>query len=571
MQKKIEDNPITIQTIMDLYYENMALITYMSPACQKVLEQYAASRPDEISKIIRDILANKYNLNFILGLLPSERYTAISMMAAYISAVQNGKLEVVESAIRSYNKDAKKLKRAIVDCKLLQSSFEDVARTGTITQISTWFMQGVFGPATLAFFPVEALLWCTNRPITQNTVDKIFYAAYYFLTAYKNVIKNNQTFFDYLLKVAVKEVIPNNSMSARFQQDISYLQRTANENMSFGTPEYEESVRIGGVIGALALAGFVQENQMASVSFTKDKMQELASIIFIYCGFDTDLYKKFNGIAQNRLAKKHCGDHDSDFDAAVNTFKNALYHAVYLAAISELCRRNIIEGLSREFFNPEGEKASKRLLALERELGQAKNKNEALRNQLKHLRTESEESNKQAAAARNKWAGVQNKLDAQQAEIESLRQQLADAESKNSDLKQQLSDLVPENPSDSSLDQNTESESEINYHALLQDIFHTYKVVFVGGNDNIMSKFARRNPEAIIIPHNRIATSDQQVENANVILMKTDSMSHKEYYKYKQIAIRKGIPFSYLDDRSNVELMEQDVFETLDTLGFSKN
>lgn len=83
-----------------------------------------------------------------------------------------------------------------------------------------------------------------------------------------------------------------------------------------------------------------------------------------------------------------------------------------------------------------------------------------------------------------------------------------------------------------------------------------------------MSKFGKRNPEAIIIPRNRISTADQLIENADVVLMKTDSMSHKEYYKFKQIAVRKGIPVGYIENRANVGLMEQDVFETLELMGF---
>lgn len=186
---------------------------------------------------------------------------------------------------------------------------------------------------------------------------------------------------------------------------------------------------------------------------------------------------------------------------------------------------------------------------------------------LKSLATENGEATKQAAEARNKWAGIQSKIESQQAELEKLRRLLGEEKTKNTELEQRVAELSVEN--ELADEAPVDAVTKVNYQEKLAKIFKVHKVVFVGGNFNIMAKFGKRNPAAIIIPRNRIATADQQIENADVVLMKTDSMSHKEYYKFKQIAVRKGIPFGYIENRANVNLMEQDVFETLELMGFA--
>lgn len=572
--KNENDMVITLPMIFDLYYERMALFTYMSPSCKKLMAQYTATHQEQVNSNIKTILSNKYDLKFILGLLPADRHSAISMMAFYMCITQNDEFAIFETIIKAYNKDSKKLKLVQIDCQALHTIYEAVAKTGDFVAAAQLFVSGALNTPTRAFFAAEAVIWCSKQENTDEIVNSVFAAAYYSLTFSKWQMKEktNPVFFDYLMKTSVKKILPNNSIQAKFLQDNKFIkQYRGSQRPAYETAEYKEFVRIASTISTLASGGFMQEQQLSSITLNKEKVQHIAENVYGYCGFNEDTSSGFDEIAKALMDKKSDTIPPSKlsaFDSAVSTFEETLYQVVYLTAISEICKRNVLDALQDEFFNPQGEKAEKRLKSVERELQQAKSKNDDLKKQLRQMRAETDEANKQSIAVRNKWAGIQEKVDAQQVEIENLRKQLAEEKARNNDLEQQLSELTREDVQEVSVE--PDAEPAIDYRERLNKIFASHKVVFVGGNYNIMSKFARRNPDAIIIPANRIGTSDQQVENADAILMKTDSMGHKEYYKYKQIAIRKGIPFSYLENRSNVELVEQDVFETLEIMGLTQ-
>ena len=101
---------ITSIDVFNLYFERMALYTYQSPLCRKLVKQFIADHEDDVLENLKDILDGKYELNYLLGLMATQRKTAVKMMAAYITAIDYGDIDLFANVMRAYNKDAAKLK-----------------------------------------------------------------------------------------------------------------------------------------------------------------------------------------------------------------------------------------------------------------------------------------------------------------------------------------------------------------------------------------------------------------------------------------------------------------------------
>lgn len=110
-------------------------------------------------------------------------------------------------------------------------------------------------------------------------------------------------------------------------------------------------------------------------------------------------------------------------------------------------------------------------------------------------------------------------------------------------------------------------EPEINYADMLAAIFTNKKIVFIGGHQNIMSKFSQKYPDAVVIPHDKAVLANQPLEAADAVLFKTDSMGHKEYNPIKDLADRRNIPIGYIGDFTSLTLVEKSVYEELTKLG----
>lgn len=106
----------------------------------------------------------------------------------------------------------------------------------------------------------------------------------------------------------------------------------------------------------------------------------------------------------------------------------------------------------------------------------------------------------------------------------------------------------------------------VDYSLMLQPIFQNHTIAIVGGNPNLMKKFRGRNPDALLIEKSKTSTCDQALSQADVLLFKTDSMSHVQYNKCKGIAKRLGIPVGYISNLASVELMEKEVYFTLNEI-----
>lgn len=178
-----------------------------------------------------------------------------------------------------------------------------------------------------------------------------------------------------------------------------------------------------------------------------------------------------------------------------------------------------------------------------------------------HKRLEVAEKN--AEIARNRYASIQSKVETQQSEIECLKKQLEDLKAQN----EELSRAIPEREEAEKID--LPEEPKIDYVGCLTKVFESKKVVFIGGHQNIMTKFAQKFPKAVVVTKDKSITAENQIDNADAILFKTDNMGHKEYNPIKDIAVRRNIPYGYIGDVTALELVEKSVFEELERLGCS--
>ena len=560
--------------VYELYYERMALYTYQSPLCRKIVRQFVTEHEDDVLKNLKDILDGKHELKHLLGLMAGQRKTAIEMMAAYITdAVNCQSIDLHLDVMQAYSKEAAKLKLLPLQKDKLHTLYRDIIEKEDVNLALDAFTTGKLNTPTRAFYLAEALRWSAEK--SDKIKGRLLFSAYLAIQAPTDSIRGRSPrytgFFEYLTRRAQKEFFVGNTMSSLFVRDVMYLKahKCIWEKTNFDDPEYKSHLRIASILPGISAGGVLQEQLLEQITLTKEKKRDIIGAAYAACCFDDNEEFDLDGITKAILNGEDgvSEQQEQTFKNAIAAFDEIIFYITYLNILSELFRRSVLSELSAEFFSPKEQEAAKRLKTTQKRAETLESKNKDLEQRMKSLKAENAEAIKQAAEARNKWAGIQEKVEAQQAEIQALKQQLAVEKALNRELERQVDELTAEEEVEEVSANDT--VPEINYQEKLAVIFAKYKVVFVGGNFNIMSKFEKRNPEAIIVPRNRVATADQQIESADVVLMKTDSMSHKEYYKFKQIANKKGIPFGYVENRANVELMEQDVFETLELMGFS--
>lgn len=162
----------------------------------------------------------------------------------------------------------------------------------------------------------------------------------------------------------------------------------------------------------------------------------------------------------------------------------------------------------------------------------------------------------------DRYAATQNRLDSLRARQET-QSRGAEAEEKVSDSNTvAIVDTVGivEEPA-ASLTQQNPTEEDVTAH--LREIFEDKKVFIVGGNPNLINKFALKHPNVGLIDRNRLASCDLTIRNASAILFKTDSLSHTLYKKCKAIAISAGVPIFYIPETASVPKMELAIYNDL--------
>lgn len=564
---------VSLADIFAYYIERMALYTYDVKECDVLIKKYVTENEHAVMSYVKDILNGKYDLYFILGLRPVQRRKAVLAMASYAYAAEKVDTGYIDKIIDAFNKGKKNKPNERIDVDSLFSLFDRIIKDKNIYLAYTAISDGSLNTPSRAFLLAVAI--CKYGIFDKPDRELVFTAAYVAL-AFQRKIINGATqrypvFMKYLMLHSSKKIFSKNILGDIFEEDTRFLKSDKGREshcLKFGDYESRKRIDVMTMSTVLSATGLMQQHAMLSVSFSKAKQEQLAGQAYTACMFDSKSFP-FDDIAQGFMDKDTSSFKEEDlaqFRDAVCEFELALHRIIYISYLAEMYKRSVLAATFADIFNPDERKTRNKLDAVQKQLEQCQIKEHEKQLRLKKIQEENSDISRQLVDARNKYAGLQEKIDKQAAQIEEFQTRIALLESEKRVMSEKISSLLP----DKEIPKEAPSDStpKTDYESLLSALLEQYKVVFVGGNENIMQKFAKKYPYARVVPKSRIGTSDSVIEAADVVLFKTDSMAHKDYFKVKQIAVRRGIPYDYLDDIANINRFEQNVYETLSDMGF---
>lgn len=139
----------------------------------------------------------------------------------------------------------------------------------------------------------------------------------------------------------------------------------------------------------------------------------------------------------------------------------------------------------------------------------------------------------------------------------------------------ELMQLVPEKSEDDlpdeqeALEEETlqpDDEPDVDYGKKLDELLQKYSVAVVGGNQNLMKRFQVLHPDAIYVSKDMVASCDQMIHAADLVLCKVDSMSHALYNKCKMTCHRYNVQINYLPNVTSCTRLEKCMCEMIEAL-----
>lgn len=139
----------------------------------------------------------------------------------------------------------------------------------------------------------------------------------------------------------------------------------------------------------------------------------------------------------------------------------------------------------------------------------------------------------------------------------------------------ELMQLVPEETEDDlpdeqeALEEETlqpDDEPDVDYGKKLDELLQKYSVAVVGGNQNLMKRFQVLHPDAIYVSKDMVASCDQMIHAADLVLCKVDSMSHALYNKCKMTCHRYNVQINYLPNVTSCTRLEKCMCEMIEAL-----
>ena len=161
---------------------------------------------------------------------------------------------------------------------------------------------------------------------------------------------------------------------------------------------------------------------------------------------------------------------------------------------------------------------------------------------------------------------LQSMLTAEKGKNQQLRTKIRTLEKEDTEPKK-----VPENPCNSTKNTGTGGSVSGKSERKRTDICDCYikaqteqkKIIIVGGNQHLMQKLLLRYPGFVWLHNNRRANCDAAVQHADLVLFKTDSMSHTLFSKVKSICTSNSVPFGYIKNLASLDLLEKDIKKCL--------
>ena len=146
-------------------------------------------------------------------------------------------------------------------------------------------------------------------------------------------------------------------------------------------------------------------------------------------------------------------------------------------------------------------------------------------------------------------------------EIEQLNKTIAALNDRLADQKSELQELYRLRELAFELqDDMAESEEE---PKSIENLLSNKSVVLIGGHINIRNKLSQLHKSLIVLDGHSPNVDKAIIENADIVIFNTSSMSHSLYYKVIEIVRGKNVRFDYLHKSTNVTLIESQIIRIL--------
>lgn len=299
------------------------------------------------------------------------------------------------------------------------------------------------------------------------------------------------------------------------KQEFRNMQANLAEDVQFVCKEDDDSFCFG-MLEALVMDGLITVDDKNNMLISQKVSQQTLNLINLY-NFMLPVY------------------------ASVYNLANAYADEIRRAVSRELFGQD--EGASDEMFVKQIDTLNKKLVDAEACVERAENK--------------AADADKLLQQSKKRENALISKLETAYAEIDELMQ------------------LVPEKSEDDLPDEQDvleeetlqpDDEPDVDYGKKLDELLQKYSVAVVGGNQNLMKRFQVLHPDAIYVSKDMVASCDQMIHAADLVLCKVDSMSHALYNKCKVTCHRYDIQMNYLPNVTSCTRLEKCMCEMIEAL-----
>lgn len=227
-----------------------------------------------------------------------------------------------------------------------------------------------------------------------------------------------------------------------------------------------------------------------------------------------------------------------------------------LAAYKKAELRRAINGEAAEHESTAVKTVAAKVNALE-------SQNRELESDKKNLMEENSKLYAQYSALKNKVASLQTKISLLQEDLQKMEG--AGQASTTAIVQEELASLVEDVGAVAMEDEKSAPAAMTAEECRKQicGIEAEKRIAIVGGNTNLLKKFRQYHPQISYVANKNLGSCDQLIQNADIVLFKTDSMCHPLYHKCKQLAMAKNIPIEYIPETASITYMEDAVLKNL--------
>lgn len=299
------------------------------------------------------------------------------------------------------------------------------------------------------------------------------------------------------------------------KQEFRNMQANLAEDVQFVCKEDDDSFCFG-MLEALVMDGLITIDDKNNMLISQKVSQQTLNLINLY-NFMLPVY------------------------ASVYNLANAYADEIRRAVSRELFGQD--EGTSDEMLVKQIDALNKKLVDAEACVERAENK--------------AADADKLLQQSKKRENALTSKLETAYAEIDELMQLVPEKSEDDLPAEQEVLEEETLQPDD---------EPDVDYGKKLDELLQKYSVAVVGGNQNLMKRFQVLHPDAIYVSKDMVASCDQMIHAADLVLCKVDSMSHALYNKCKMTCHRYNVQINYLPNVTSCTRLEKCICEMIEAL-----